>query len=50
MYENGDTKILEVMMESQTLGEFLNKAEYASKMSDYDREKLEDFQDIVRCV
>ena len=47
MYENGDTKILEVMMESQTLGEFLNKAEYASKMSDYDREKLEDFQDIV---
>ena len=47
LYENGDTKILEVMMESQTLGEFLNKAEYASKMSDYDREKLEDFQDIV---
>ena len=39
MYENGDTKILEVMMESKTLGEFLNKAEYASKLSDYDREK-----------
>ncbi len=50
MYENGDTKILEVMMESKTLGEFLNKAEYASKLSDYDREKLEDFQDVVEEV
>ena len=50
MYENGDTKILEVMMESKTLGEFLNKAEYASKLSDYDRKKLEDFQDVVEEV
>lgn len=50
MYENGDTQVLEVMMESKTLGEFLNKAEYASKMSDYDRQKLEDFQDVVEEV
>ena len=50
MYENGNTKILEVMMESNTLGEFLNRAEYASKMSDYDREKLEEFQDVVKEV
>ena len=40
MYENGDTQVLEVMMESKTLGEFLNKAEYASNMSDYDIQKL----------
>ena len=41
MYENGNTKILEVMMESNTLGEFLNRAAVSYTHLDvYKRQEL----------
>lgn len=50
MYENGSTKVLEVLIESESIGDFLNKAEYAQQMSQYDRDQLTEFQDAVKEV
>lgn len=50
MYETGDTQFFEILIESTSIGDFLNKAEYISTISDYDREKLEEFQAAVKEV
>lgn len=50
MYENGNTQMLEVLLESDTIGDFLNKAEYAQSLSEYDRDQLTAFQDVVKQV
>lgn len=50
MYENGNTQMIEVLLESETIGDFLNKAEYAQSLSEYDREQLTAFQEIVKEV
>jgi murein DD-endopeptidase MepM/ murein hydrolase activator NlpD len=36
LYENGNTAYLEIIFEAKSLQEFLNKAEYVSKISKYD--------------
>ena len=41
MYENGNTKILELMLESESFTDFLNKAEYISELSKYDKNMME---------
>lgn len=50
MYENGNTQVLEVLVNSDTIGDFLNKAEYAQSLSKYDRKQLEEFQESVKKV
>ncbi len=50
MYENGDEQMIQVLFESENMSDFLNKAEYFSTVSDYDREQLEIYQEIVRQV
>lgn len=50
MYENGNTQMIEVLLESDNIGDFLNKAEYAQSLSEYDREQLTVFQDVVKQV
>lgn len=50
MYENGNTQMLEVLLESENIGDFLNKAEYAQSLSEYDRGQLTEFQEIVKQV
>lgn len=50
MYENGNTQVLEVLLESDSIGDFLNKAEYAQSLSKYDREQLTAFQKVVKEV
>ena len=37
MYENGQTGLLESMMQSESIAELLNRAEYASQITSYDR-------------
>lgn len=44
MYENGDTGFIEMLIESETMTEFLNKAEYISTISETDRNMLTQFQ------
>ena len=40
MYENGDTQMLDLILSSKSVGDFLNKAEYISEISSYDRKML----------
>lgn len=44
MYENGDTQMLDLILSSENIGDFLNKAEYISEISQYDRTMLDKMQ------
>ena len=44
MYENGDTQLLDLLFNSDSVTEFLNKAEYISEVSKYDRNMLTKFK------
>lgn len=50
MYENGNSQVIELLMESENIGEFLNKAEYISQISEYDRDMLDEFRAVVKEV
>lgn len=50
MYENGNSQFLEILVSSESIGDLLNKAEYVSKISEYDRNMLSKFQDTVKKV
>ena len=50
MYENGDTQFIEILFESKSIGDFLNNAEYIEKISEYDRQMLIEFQEIVKMI
>lgn len=45
MYENGNTQLLELILSSEGIGDFLNKAEYISEISVYDRKMLTKMQE-----
>ena len=50
MYENGDTEMLDMLLNSKSISDFLNKAEYITELSTYDRKmfnKLKDTQDKI---
>ena len=44
MYEDGNSSLIEVLLESETMGEFVNRAYYISTISDYDRKMLEELE------
>ena len=46
MYENGNTKFVDILCQSKDISEFLNNAEYISTISSYDREQLVAYQQI----
>lgn len=50
MYENGNTQILELLLESATLTDFLNKAEYITQISEYDRNMLVKMQETKQLI
>ena len=50
MYENGSTGFIEILLESDGIADFLNKAEYISTISEYDRDMLDEFQAVVEDV
>ena len=43
MYEKGETNFLDLIFEAESFSDMLNKAEYIQKVSDYDRNKLNEF-------
>lgn len=43
MYEKGDSSFLDLLMQSKSLSELLNRAEYISKISEYDRDMLNQY-------
>lgn len=50
MYENGDSMYIEAFLESKSLSELLNKAEYANEIYKYDRQLLTDYQETKQQV
>ena len=50
MYENGKVDFLQLLMESDSITDFLSKTEYITKMSEYDREKLDEYVQTVNAV
>lgn len=50
MYENGNTQFFQILIESKSLSDFLSNAEYISSISEYDRDMLVQFQEIVKTV
>ncbi len=47
MYEHNEEGYLALMLSSKSLGEMLNRAEYISKISAYDRKMLTEYQEVV---
>lgn len=43
MYERGDNFFLEMLMDSGSFGEMLNKADYIEQLASYDRKMLEEY-------
>lgn len=50
MYENGNVNYIQVFLEASNISEFLVKAEYISKLSEYDRDKLNEFQRTIEAI
>ncbi len=46
MYENSDRNIWEMLLESESISDFLNRTEYISNINEYDRDKLTEFQQL----
>lgn len=44
MYENGNQSYLDIILGSSNISEMLNKAEYVSELTAYDRKMLEEYQ------
>ncbi len=50
MYENGNAQFIEILLESKSIGDFINNAEYITQISEYDRDMLVEFQNVVETV
>ncbi len=46
MYENGDESPLVMLLESDSMSDFLNRTEYVTSIHNYDRAKLKEFQQL----
>lgn len=46
MYEGGNTSLIQILLTSENMGDFLNKAEYVNTINEYDRDMLEEFQNV----
>lgn len=50
MYENSNVNVIELFMESDSIADFFHKTENIKKMTEYDRQKLNEFQMTVHAV
>ena len=46
MYEGGGASLVQILLTSENMGDFLNKAEYVATISKYDRSMLEQLQQV----
>ena len=44
MYENGNASYISMILDSKSIGDFLNRAEYISELTSYDRQMLNELQ------
>lgn len=50
MYEKGQDSFLVLLLESESLSDLLNRADYAMQMSDYDRKMLDQLREIREAI
>ncbi|MDO5416167.1 MAG: peptidoglycan DD-metalloendopeptidase family protein [Lachnospiraceae bacterium] len=50
MYEKGDTSFIDMLMEAEDFSELLNRAEYISKISEYDRKMLDEYVAVKQSI
>ncbi|MDO5695201.1 MAG: peptidoglycan DD-metalloendopeptidase family protein [Eubacteriales bacterium] len=50
MYENANTNLLVLMFQEENLTDFLNSAEYKSKITSYDREQVEQYAALIEKI
>ena len=50
MYEHNDYTYVEVLLTSQSMADMLNKFEYINKISEYDRQMLEEYQATINLI
>ena len=50
MYEHNDYTYIEVLLSSQSMADMLNKFEYINKISEYDRQMLEEYQNTINTI
>lgn len=50
MYEKGDYTFIEMILGSTSLADMLNKADYIQRLSEYDREKMEEYRETITYV
>ncbi|ETP72875.1 membrane-bound metallopeptidase [Lachnospiraceae bacterium JC7] len=50
MYEKGDTSFIDMILNAKSWSDLLNKAEYISRITRYDREKLSEFEETRKLV
>lgn len=50
MYENGGSSMLEMLLSSRSIAEFLNQAENVSQISQYDRNMLKKYEEIRESI
>ena len=46
MYEGGNVSLLQILFSSEDMADFLNKAEYVSTISEYDRHMLDELKEV----
>ena len=50
MYEHNDYTYVEVLLSSESMADMLNKFEYINKISEYDRQMLEEYQSTINLI
>lgn len=50
MYEHGDTTYLEMLLGAGSFSEMLNAAEYIEELTQYDRDKLEEYKEVRNSI
>lgn len=50
MYEQGDSSYVQMLLNSESFGDMVNRADYISKIYEYDREMLEEYQAVKEYV
>ena len=50
MYESGNSSLLELLLSSSCLPEFINRAEYISQVTEYDRNMLEELAETSKTI
>lgn len=50
MYENGQHEYIDLILNSESIGDFLNKAEYLTKITEYDRNMLDKMKETKKQI